>query len=296
MKVAIGVDLGGTNVKGIILRENGEIFHSHNIATKDDADGSWKKNVLEMVQYLKTKYDGEIDLVGLSAPGLANAENRAIAHLPNRLAGLENFVWSDYFLSDTYVLNDAHSALMAEAKYGAMQGYKNGLLLTLGTGVGGGILINGELYQGLSQMAGHLGHFSINVNDDNLSILGAPGSLEYAIGNYSIVQRTFGRYRSTHELVAAYEAGDAFATWVWLESIRKLAVALASLVNIFSPEVIVLSGGISLAGESLYKPLRQFFDIFEFKPQGKTTVIKQAKFGDLSGAIGAAAFALTRNI
>jgi glucokinase len=296
MKVAIGIDLGGTNVKGILLQENGEILHTHNIATRDDADGKWKKNVLEMVQYLKTKYGGEISLVGMSAPGLANAENRAIAHLPNRLLGLENFIWADYFSTNTYVLNDAHAALMAEAKYGSLKSYKNGLLLTLGTGVGGGIMINGELYQGLSQMAGHFGHLSVNSNDDNLSILGTPGSLEYTIGNYSISQRTFGRYKSTHELVAAYEAGDSFATWVWLESIRKLAVALASLVNIFSPEAIVLSGGISLAGLSLYKPLRQFFDIFEFKPQGKTTEIIQAKFGDLSGAIGAAAFALTRNI
>ena len=294
MKVAIGIDLGGTNVKGILMREDGEILKQHYIPTKDDAEGKWRENVLEMVNFLKDFYQKPIDIIGLSAPGLANADNTCIAHLPNRLLGLENFIWEEYFGTKTLVLNDAHAALMAEAKFGIMEGYKHAVLLTLGTGVGGGIMINSQLYQGLSQMAGHLGHISLNANDDELSILGMAGSLEYAIGNCSIERRSMGRFQSTHELVNAYSKGESFATWLWLDSVRKLAIAIASLINALSPEIIVLAGGITTAGDALFQPLHEFIELFEFRPKGKTTLIKQAKFADLSGAIGAAAFVFGR--
>jgi glucokinase len=294
MKVAIGIDLGGTNVKGILLNEMGEVLQKHYIPTSDEGDERWKVNVLEMVNYLKAKSQNQVEIIGMSAPGLANAENSCIAHLPNRLFGLENFVWADYFGTPTLVLNDAHAALMAEAKFGAVKGYKNAILLTLGTGVGGGILINGELYQGLSQMAGHLGHISINISDDERSILGIPGSLEYALGNYSIEKRSMGKFKSTHELLKAYSNNDSFGTWLWLDAVRKLAITLASLINVFSPEIIVLSGGITLAGNLLFEPLQTFIDLYEFRPKGKKTKIEKAHFDDLSGAIGAAAFALNQ--
>ena len=294
MKVAIGIDLGGTNVKGILLNEMGEVLQKHYIPTSDEGDESWKVNVLEMVNYLKAKSQNQVEIIGMSAPGLANADNSCIAHLPNRLFGLENFVWADYFGTHTLVLNDAHAALMAEAKFGAVKGYKNAILLTLGTGVGGGILINGELYQGLSQMAGHLGHISINISDDERSILGIPGSLEYALGNYSIEKRSMGKFKSTHELLKAYSNNDSFGTWLWLDAVRKLAITMASLINVFSPEIIVFSGGITLAGNLLFEPLQTFIDLYEFRPKGKKTKIEKAHFDDLSGAIGAAAFALNQ--
>lgn len=294
MRTAIGIDLGGTNVKGVLMNESGEILIQHFIPTKEDSEGKWKINVLEMVKYLKDASKESIDIIGLSAPGLACETNKCIAHLPNRLLGLENFVWQEYFQTNTFVLNDAHAALMAEAKYGAIKGYKNALLLTLGTGVGGGILINGELYQGLNQMAGHLGHVSLNTSNEEISILGIPGSLEYALGNYSIEKRSMGRFNSTNELITAYKQNDTFAKWLWLDSIRKLSISLASLINIFSPEIIVLSGGITLAGDVLFNPLYDFIDMYEFRPKGKKTIIEKAHFNNLSGAVGAAAFAFSK--
>ncbi|NBA86960.1 ROK family protein [Emticicia sp. CRIBPO] len=294
MKTAIGIDLGGTVVKGILIREGGEIMQQHYISTRDDQEGLWRKNVLEMVSYLRALTDEPVEVIGLSAPGLPDQDNACIAHLPNRLHGLENFNWGAYFGQKTYVINDAHAALMAEARFGSAKDYKNALLLTLGTGVGGGIMLNGELHQGLSQMAGHLGHISLNTGDDEESILGIPGSLEYAIGNYSIKRRSRGQYESTLDLVGAYRKGDHYATWLWLDSVRKLAVALSSLINLLSPEIIVLAGGITLADKDLYEPLMRFLDLYEFRPAGKTTLIRQAQFGDLAGAIGAAGFALNK--
>jgi glucokinase len=295
MKVAIGIDLGGTTVKGVILDESGKIIMQHYLPTNETNTNNWQNTPLEMVQYLKNKYPKPIELIGLSAPGLANEANNCIAHLPNRLPGLENFVWENYFQTKTFVLNDAHAALMAEAKFGAIKNYKNAVLLTLGTGVGGGILINGELYQGLSQMAGHLGHLSINFSDDEPSILGMPGSLEYAFGNYSISRRSVGKYTSTKELLEAYANHEPVASWLWLDSVRKLAIAICSIINALSPEIIVLSGGITLANQLLFNPLQNFIDLYEFSPKGKKTVIKKAEFSDFSGAIGAAAFAFSKN-
>jgi glucokinase len=295
MQVAIGIDVGGTNVKGILLREDGKVLHQHLIPTKDDGDGKWKENVLEMVHHLKQLHREQIEVIGLSCPGLANEQNDCIAYLPNRLAGLENFNWKDSFKTKTFVLNDAHAALIAEAKYGEIKGYKNAVLLTLGTGVGGGILINGELYQGQSQMAGHFGHISINSNDDELSIVGMPGSLEYAIGNYSIKKKSLGRFSTTHELVTAYKENDCFGTWLWLDIVRKLSLTIASFANSLSPEIVVLAGGITQAGEALMHPLQQFISMYEWRPNNKKTIVKLARFSDLSGAIGAAAFALQKS-
>jgi glucokinase len=144
-------------------------------------------------------------------------------------------------------------------------------------------------------MAGHFGHISINTNDDELSILGMPGSLEYAIGNYAVNRRSMGRFGSTYELLNSYLQNDKFATWLWLDTVRKLAIVLASFSNSLSPEVIVLAGGITKAEEALFNPLNEFMDVFEFRPKGKKTLIKQASFSDFSGAIGAAAFALGKS-
>lgn len=295
MKYYIGIDLGGTNVKGLVIDEFGEVIKQHYVPTKDTGDDSWKVNVLEMVQFLKSWLQKSVEAIGMSSPGLPNEENSCISFLPNRLFGLENFNWSNYLGEKTYIINDAHAALMAEASFGAAKGKQHVILLTLGTGVGGGILINGNLYQGLGQMAGHLGHISLDAIDDETSIVGMPGSLEYAIGNYSIKRRSKGHFESTWELVEAFKKGDHWATFLWLNSIQKLAVACASLINALSPEVIVLSGGITLSDDALFEPLKCFLEKYEWRAGGKITPIVQAFFGDISGAVGAASFAIKKN-
>jgi glucokinase len=109
----IGIDLGGTNIKGIILNQNGEIIKQSHIPTKDTGDGTWRNNIKEAVEGLKNEFPHPIEGIGLSAPGLPNENNSCIVFLPNRLAGLENFNWTDFLGTKTYVINDAHSALMS---------------------------------------------------------------------------------------------------------------------------------------------------------------------------------------
>jgi len=295
MQTAIGIDLGATNIKGVLIDGNGSLLHQLTGETREHDQQHWKQAVAEMFKTLESKSAHHVNAFGLSAPGLADEHNQSIAFMPGRLAGLENFNWSDAIGKKIHVLNDAHAALMAEATFGAGKGMKHLVLLTLGSGVGGGILINGNLYQGLGQMAGHFGHSTIDASTHVQDVTNMPGSIEVAIGNVTVEARTHGHYHSTKSLVAAYERHDPFATWVWLSSVQKLAACVASSVNIVSPEAVILSGGITKAGDSLMKPLLSFLEKYEWRPGGKQTPVLLARFSDMAGAMGAAAFALSRS-
>lgn len=292
---AIGIDLGGTWIKGVLMDiHTGEIvkqlYHPTN-GEKDRGDAHWKQAVAETVADLRDHAGDGIKAVGLSAPGLPNEGNQYIAFMPGRLDGLEGFHWGKFLNDRVHVVNDAHAALMAEARFGAAKGHKNVVMLTLGTGVGGGVLINGKLYQGNHQKAGHFGHITVNVESD-LSITGQPGSLENAIGNATIEKRSLGRFTSTYQLLEAYKRGDYFAQWVWLNSVRHLAIGICALTNAFSPDLVILGGGVTQAEDDLILPLTEFMNLHEWRPGGRTTPVKIAHFGDMAGAIGAASFAI----
>ncbi len=288
--ITIGIDLGGSRIKAVAIDKVGNIVYQQYLPTNDGDDTVWKSAVYSAVQDIKNKLHCSWHTIGISAPGLPNAENSAIAFMPGRLQGLENFIWSDYLKAKTFVLNDAISAMMGEARFGAARDKKNVVMLTLGTGVGGAILIDGKPYQGSFNKAGHIGHMVVD-SDGEPDIIGIPGSLEDVIGNCTIEKRTAGKYNSTHQLLEAYRAGDSFASEVWLTSVKKLAIALASLTNILSPEMIILGGGITEAGNHLFEPLRNFMSRYEWRTSGNQTEIVKAQYGDFSGAVGAACYA-----
>lgn len=290
---AIGIDLGCTNIKAVLMDAGGTVLQEWRGETHEPDDRAWKGAIQKIIREFQALAPAAP--IGLSAPGLANKANTCIAFMPGRLPGLENFNWSTHIGQRVFVVNDAHAALMAEAKFGAAKGCRHAILLTLGTGVGGGILIDGALYQGLHQMAGHLGHATVQSTTHLADVTNMPGSLEDAIGNLTIKARSLGRFETTWDLVAAYQQGDPFATWLWLDSVRKLAVAIASFINILSPELVVIGGGISRAEENLVTPLRHFLDVYEWQPGGKKTPLALAHFSDAAGAIGAAAFALSKS-
>lgn len=304
MRTAIGIDLGGTNVKGVLVNESGEVIHHAASATYSAGCGSantaaeegdhWKRKVAEMVREMQSKSPDPVVAIGVAAPGLSDGMNTCIRVMPERLNGLENFVWSDYLGQQVWVLNDAHAALMAEAKFGAGKGVKNIVMITWGTGVGGGVLINGELFQGNYQIAGHIGHITMDVASTYPDITGVPGTLEDAIGDATVGRRSCGRFSSTFELVQAHRRGDPFASYIWLSSVRVLSLALCSIYNLLSPDIVILGGGVTRAADDLYKPLRAFIDAYEWKNKPHTPPVLQAEFGDLAGAVGAAGFALSK--
>jgi glucokinase len=285
----IGIDIGGTNVKGVLIR-NEEIIDQKTYETRDGTD-HWQESIADLFAELKGKSEDEIGTVGLSAPGIAAGNNRSIAYMPGRLQGLENFDWSDYLNEEVYVLNDAHAALWAEARWGAGKGIRNIVMITLGTGVGGGLLLDGKLHEGFLKRAGHLGHVGIEASDNFPSTSGITGSLEEAIGEVSLPRRSLHRFTKTSELVKAYKRGEIWANYVWLTSVRKLALSIVSFCNAFSPELVVIAGGITKAGEDLQIPLREFLDLYEWRPGGQATPITIARYQDYAGAIGAALYA-----
>jgi len=291
VKFAIGIDLGGTRIKGTAVDAKGNMLHKIYMPTYDGNGAVWKNAVAVTVNELLQKINGNSGVIGISAPGLPSDDNTVIAYMPGRMQGLENFLWSEFLERPTYVLNDAVAALMAETSFGAAKNKKHVVMLTLGTGVGGAILIDGKPYLGAFNKAGHIGHMVIN-DENDCDVTGMPGSLEECIGNCTIEKRSGGTFTSTHDLLIAYNNDDAFAKEVWLKSVRRLAIGLASITNILSPETIVLGGGISEAGNVLFDPLNAYMGQFEWRTGGNKVEIVKAVYGDLAGTIGAASFAM----
>ena len=297
----LGIDIGGTKIKTVVLNEQGIILEQNQVLTEDASPEKelWKKKIITIIKEKHEQYansNSKTLKCGISAPGLVDSINKMTLHMPERLQGIENFDWSSELQRNISVINDGHSACLAEYEsFYRSKGIQHLVMLTLGTGVGGGIIINGQLYQGNLQRAGHVGHMTVDLNGSP-TMTNMPGSLEYAIGNFSVFERTEGQFNTVRELVNAYEGEDPKAKAWWLESVKKLAVGLSSLTNILSPELIVLGGGISAgAGNSLLKPLKKFMSDYEWRPGGYRTKIIRAKLGGYAGAIGAAFFAKTTN-
>ena len=293
MRYGIGVDLGGTNMKIVAVSEDGQVLERSTSETQTDSPGSWVETIRQRIKEIENSQGESARWIGLAAPGLAARDNLSIASMPGKLRGLEGLNWTDSLQTSdpVRVLNDAHAALLGEAWVGAAVGYRNAVLLTLGTGVGGAILAEGRLFKGHIGRAGHLGHISLNP-DGPPDIVGTPGSLEQTIGNSTLAQRSAGRFSSTRQLVEAHLNGDEKATDVWLRSMYNLAAGITSIINALDPEVIIIGGGIAQAGPALFDPLERFLEKVEWRPQGQRVRIIPAALGDFAGTLGAAYHAM----
>ncbi|HTI72655.1 MAG TPA: ROK family protein [Candidatus Limnocylindria bacterium] len=289
----IGVDLGGSSVKAVVVGPRAELIAHANIPFID-RNREWAKAVKELVASLEHDF-GRAQAVGLSAPGLANRNERCIAHLPGRLIGLEGLDWTQYLERPLLVpvLNDAHAALLGEAWNGAAVGLRNVVLYTLGTGVGGAAMVDGRLLRGHLGRGGHFGHVTVDFLGQ-LDDVRTPGSLEMELGNRSLARRSNGRFSTTHTLVAACQQGDPMAMAIWRRSLKAFAAAIASTINVLDPEAVIVGGGISHAGPVLFGPLQAELDQFEWRPGGAKVRLLPAELGDLAGAYGAASQAVIR--
>jgi glucokinase len=293
MRYGIGVDLGGTNIKVVAVSEAGGILDRSTCETQTDSPGFWVETIKQKIKEIEKTRAEPANWIGLAAPGLAAGDNLSIASMPGKLRGLEGLNWTDSLQTShpVPVLNDAHAALLGEAWIGAAVGYRNAVLLTLGTGVGGALLAEGRLYKGHIGRAGHLGHISLNT-DGPPDIVGTPGSLEQTIGNSTLRERSAGRFTSTRKLVEAHLNGDEKASEVWLRSVYNLAAGITSIINAMDPEVIIVGGGIAQAGPALFDPLERYLEKIEWRPQGHRVRIIPAALGDFAGTLGAAYYAM----
>jgi glucokinase len=247
------------------------------------------ETVRALVQLIEKEQGGSANRIGLSAPGLAAKDGRSIAFMPGRLSGLVGLDWAGYLGAsyDVPVLNDAHGALLGEVWQGAARGCNDVIMITLGTGVGGAAMVDGRLLRGHTGKAGHLGHATVDMNGVP-DICSMPGSLEVAIGNCTIRERSGERFETTHDLITAHLAGDSDASRVWLASVRALACAIASFTNVLDPEIAVIGGGIARAGKALFEPLEKFVREMEWRTGTNGVRIVPAQLGEYAGAFGAA--------
>jgi glucokinase len=287
---ALGIDVGGTNIKAVAIDARGRELRRDGAPTPPEG----REPLIEAVRGIASRLGADAARwIGLCSPGLAARDGRSIVWMQGRMEAVQGLDWTQALRSSqpVSVLNDAHAATVAEAWLGAARDRRHVVLLTLGTGIGGGVLVDGRLLGGAIGRAGHIGHLSLDPFGPP-DICRAPGSLEDAVADSTVERRTGGRFSSTADLVAAVEAGDAQAASVWSRAVRSLAAGLASLINVLDPEVVVLGGGIALAGETLFEPLRREMTDAEWRPLGEAVPIVAAELGDHAGAIGAARHAI----
>lgn len=292
----IGIDLGGTKIKGCLINRAGEIQKQLETETCDTGDAAWINGVEDLIASLQDQAP-LIKGVALSAPGIASEDGRSIAVMPDRMQGLVGLDWTTQLgrAHQVHVLNDAHAFTLGEAWLGAARDCDHAVVLTLGTGVGGGVICNGELLLGAQRRAGHLGHISLDP-EGLLDCTRLPGSLEDAFGELTLPQRSAGRFNTTVELLAAMQNNDAEAAPIWATSVRALAAAIASFINLFDPQVVVLGGGIAAAGDQLLIPLNARLDEIEWRFDESHVPIVLAELGRWAGAVGAVQYAIKQEV
>lgn len=296
MRWSAGIDVGGTNLKAVAVSADGAVLHRENRTSSSGVASAadWPQRARTAIAEFARLLSSAPASVGVCAPGLAAANERSIAHLPGKLAGLAGIDWTNALdrTATVPVLNDAHAALVSEAWIGAARDRRDVVMLTLGTGVGGAVLVDGRLLRGSIGRAGHIGHMCLDP-EGAVSITGMPGAIEMMIGDCTVAARTGGKFSSTADLVAAHRAGNPEASRSWLHSVRALACAVGSCINIFDPELIVIGGGIAQAGDALFIPLGTELDRIEWRPGGHRVPVVRAALGEWAGAIGAAHHSLS---
>lgn len=290
MPYAVGCDIGVTNVKTVCATAGGTVVARETADTNAESP-DWPTNVERLLQSLQSRH-GPAEALGIAAPGIAHPYRGHIFWMQGRLDAVQGLDWSKRlgWGRDIPVVNDAQAALLGEVWQGAGRGARNVALLTLGTGVGGALMVDGNLLKGAIGRAGHLGHVSLDPGGAP-DLTNCPGSLESEIGNVTVEERTGGRFKTTHDLIDAYLAGDDLATRCWLKSVRALAAAVASIINVADPEVFIIGGGIARAGPALFGPLEDYLARFEWRPHGRRVKVVPAELGEYAGAMGAARLA-----
>jgi glucokinase len=314
-KTAVGIDLGGTNIKAGVVDGNGKLLSRTSIPT-DAAKG---RDVVidrmglaaEEVRQKAGLAWNQIAALGIGTPGPLNPKTGVVAFAPN-LPGWVNVPLKDIFEKRlpvrVQVGNDANVASFGEYWMGAGRGTNSMILLTLGTGIGSGVVLDGKVWEGADGMAAEIGHMTICYNGVKCAC-GNFGCIEAYASAPSMVRRlkeaiAAGRPSSladkatrpdglsARDIHQAAVAGDATAGAILEETGRFLGIACANLVNIFNPEMISFSGGMTDAGEMLFEPIRKEVKSRSFQPGSATVRVVRAALPDTAGIIGAAGCAL----
>jgi glucokinase len=230
--------------------------------------------------------------VGLGLPGPIDTD-RGIVHFFPNIPGWSSVPFAAILKKKislpVFIDNDANVMALAEFKAGAAKGSRNAVCLTLGTGVGGGLILDGRLYRGSGYAAGEIGHMPLNEAGPKCNC-GGSACLESYIGNRRIsarVKQVFGKDIPLEEVSRMANAGNARARRVWTDVGNKLGVSLAGIVNLLNPDCIVIGGGVAKAGRLLFDTVKKTIRERAMSVQAKIVKVVPAKLGYDAGLIGA---------
>lgn len=308
--VVIGVDLGGTNLRTGLLSPDGDVLDKHKEATC--ASAGWKQVIARLVENIQHQRANAVRKgltvagVGVGAPGVIQMDKGIVVKSPNFPD------WNNLPLKEelekalrvpVFIENDANAAALGEQWRGAGRGINSMILLTLGTGVGGGIVLNNLIWQGADGMAGEIGHMTV-IPEGRPCGCGNTGCLEMYASARGIVQS----YRdalgikdegkaseiTSEQVYLAAREGEAAARQVMKDMGRMLGIGIANLINIFNPQMIVIGGGVKDAWELFIGTTHEEIMRRAFRVPAERTEIVPSLLGDDAGMVGAAAVALQK--
>lgn len=303
--LAIGIDFGGTSIKTGVVRGSEIVDHAPPIATQDfDGPELLITMIVRTVEDLRLRHPG-IAAVGIGMPGFVHFEKGIVFNLTN-VRGWQNVALKEMLEAKLKLPvvadNDANCMAFAEWKLGAGRGFKHLVCASLGTGVGGGVIANGQMVRGANYGGGEIGQTSIDFQGRR-GHYGNLGALEDYIGNQEIARDAQQAYRaagilskdiedcSPAALAEAAQHGDEIALERWNITGRMLATAMMNACWLLNPEALIIGGGVARAGELLFKPFREHLLSQLSGPFKDNLAILPAQFGHEAGTIGAAALA-----
>jgi glucokinase len=285
----IGVDVGGTKILAGVVERDGTVVTHREYPTPLESEAELLDGLEAAVREL---LDESVGAVGFGIP--SRIDQRAGVAIGSVNIPLVDVPFRDVMRQrlglPVEIDNDANAAAIAEWKVGAGRGTTDMIMLTLGTGVGGGLILGGRPYRGSIGAGGELGHLVI-VHDGALCSCGGHGHLEsYVSGKAAdeVARQEFGPAADAHRLVRLANEGDAKAIELLTEIGRKLGSGLGSLINVFDPQLIVVGGGFAAAGELLFAPAREVMAREALKPMHDSVRVVRAELGTSAGMIGAA--------
>lgn len=308
----LGIDLGGTNIAAAVVDENYKIIGTGKVKTncprpaEEIAEDMYKAGMMA-IENSGLKLE-DVAEVGVGAPGSVNPKTGFICYSNN--LGFVNLplgeILEKKFGKKVYLENDANAAAFGEQLAGAGKGAEQFVAITLGTGVGGGVIINGHILSGMNSAGGELGH-TVIVKDGEPCSCGRNGCWEAYASATGLIRQTKAamekdKQSKMWELVngdidavsgrTAFDglrAGDETAKAVVSGYCEYVACGLTNIINIFQPDVLCIGGGISKEGETLVAPIREYVEKERYsKNVDKQTIIKAAELGNDAGIIGAA--------
>jgi glucokinase len=308
MRTAIGVDLGGSHVTAGVVTDDGTI---HGQFEQDLDDLQFDRVIEVLVERIGAAIKAagsDIAGIGIGSPGNIDARSGAVLYSPN-------FGWQNAPLGETlrkrfslpvYVGNDARCATLGEYTFGTGKKTKNFVLLTLGTGIGGGIVADGDLILGNRWGAGEVGHHQIRPTDGFICACGKTGCFEAQASGTGLIRHAFAvapsfprsaildverDKLSSKKIRKAAQAGDRHALAAWGNYCGDLAIGLANIIAFVNPEMISLGGGVASAGDFMLDAVRPQVDTLTTMVPKGTTQIVVAQLGNDAGQVGAATMA-----